>query len=54
MGDMTFLNKINDIEEAEYDGFEEDLLKDKKEEEAEENTNNEILHDEVIENNIIN
>ncbi|HYO05692.1 MAG TPA: hypothetical protein VER14_01750 [Phototrophicaceae bacterium] len=51
---MIFLNKIEDIEEAEYDGFEEDLLKDKKEEEEEENKKNEIPQDEVLENKLIN
>ncbi len=54
MGNMAFLDKINDIEEDEYDGFEEDLLKDKKEEEEEENKNNETPQDEFIENNLIN
>ena len=53
MENMTFLDKDNDIEEAEYDGFEEDLLKDKKEEEEEENKNNEIPQDEVLENSLI-
>ncbi len=54
MENMTFLDKIDDMEEAEYDGFEEDLLKDKKEEEEEENKKNEIPQDEVLENNLIN
>ncbi len=56
MGKMTFLDKINDIEESEYDGFEEDLIKDKDEEreEEEKNINNEIPPDEIIENNLIN
>lgn len=55
MENMTFLDKVNDIEEDEYDGFEEDLLKDKKEEEKEqENINDGIPQDELIENNLIN
>ena len=54
MENMTFLDKINDVEEAEYDGFEGDLLKDKKEEEEEDNINNGIPQDEVVENNLIN
>ena len=55
MKNMTFLDKIDDIEEAEYDGFEEDLIKDKQEEEEEENSiNNEIPTDEIMENNLIN
>ena len=54
MKNMTFVDKIDDIEEAEYDGFEEDLLTDKKEEEVEENKKNEIPQDEVLENNLIN
>ncbi len=55
MENMTFLDKIDDVEEAEYDGFEEDLIKDKEEEEEEEkNINNEIPRDEIIENNLIN
>lgn len=55
MGKMTFFGKINDVEESEYDGFEEDLIKDKQEEEEEENSiNNEIPTDEIMENNLIN
>lgn len=53
MGNMTFSGKIDDIEEAEYDGFEEELLKHKKEEEEEENIKNEIPQDEVVENNLM-
>ncbi len=52
MGNMTFLDNIDDTEEAEYDGFEEDLLEEKEEEDK--NINNEIPRDEIIENNPIN
>jgi len=48
---MAFLDKINDIEEAEYDGFEDDLLKDKKEKEEQEKSDNEVPRDEIIEKN---
>jgi hypothetical protein len=51
MGFMAFLDEITDIEDAEYDGFEDDLLKDKKEEEEQENRDNKVPHDEIIENN---
>ncbi len=51
---MKFLDKIKDMEEDECSGFEEDLLKDRKEEEEKENTNNENLHDDIIENHLIN
>ncbi len=56
MGKMTFFDKIHDVEESEYDGFEEDLIKDKQEEKEEEenNINNEIPPDEIMENNLIN
>ena len=54
MGKMTFFDKINDVEESEYDGFEEDLIKDKQEEEEENSINNEIPPDEIMENNLIN
>jgi hypothetical protein len=47
MGNMTFLDDIDENEESEYDGFEEDLLKDKDEvnEEEAKSKNNEIPHD---------
>ncbi len=48
---MAFMDEIADIEDAEYDGFEDDLLKDKKGEEEQENRDNEVPHDEIIENN---
>ena len=51
MGFMAFMDEIADIEDAEYDGFEDDLLKDKKGEEEQENRDNEVPHDEIIENN---
>jgi hypothetical protein len=46
---MIELNKIGDKEEDEYAGFEEDLLKDKKEEEDEINNENHN-NDKPIEN----
>lgn len=55
MGKMTFFDKMDDVEESEYDGFEEDLIKDKQEEQEEENSiNNEIPPDEIMENNLVN
>jgi hypothetical protein len=54
MENMAFLIDINDTEVSDYDGFEEDLLKDKKEEEEQENRDNETPQDEIIENNITN